>query len=68
MKWWATQLIALDPEDGKIKRWQGQHVPGLTFEDAEKFIKTSGMGYLVIVGQLIVDSRKDADPYKINMN
>ena len=68
MLWWATQLVAIDPVDGKLKRWQGVHVPGVTYEDAKKYIETAGMGYLIIVGQLVVDTRDGKDPYRINLN
>lgn len=68
MLYWATTLVALDPEDGQLKRWQGPHIPGITYEDAQKYIRVSNMGYLTIIGQLVADSREHMDPYKTRLN
>ncbi len=68
MLFWATQLVAIDPEDGQLKKFQGPHIPGITYDDAKKYIKTAGLGYLVIVGQLIMDTRAGLDPYGARLN
>jgi hypothetical protein len=68
MLYWATFLYAIDPEDGELKKWQGPHVPGITYEDAKRYIHTAGLGYLTIYGQLITDTRDGMDPYLIRMN
>jgi hypothetical protein len=43
-------------------------VPGITYEDAKRYIHTAGLGYLTIYGQLITDTRNGMDPYIIRMN
>jgi hypothetical protein len=68
MVYWATFLYAIDPADGQLKKWQGPHIPGLTYADAQKNIIASGMGYLEIYGQLIFDTDLKQNPYHIRNN
>lgn len=68
MLYWATYLYAIDPADGQLKKWQGPHIPGVTYADAQKYIIAAGMGYLEIYGQLIIDTDTNKDPYHIRKN
>ena len=68
MLFWATYLYAIDPADGKLKKWAGPHITGITLEDAEKNKHAAGMDYLTICGLLIVDTKPGNDPYIIRNN
>jgi len=55
MKLFTTQIKAIDPRDGKLKTYSGQHVPGLSFEDAEMYCQQNGLGYCKVTGELITE-------------
>lgn len=48
----TTELNAVDPRDGGVKKWMGPYIEAQSFEEAEQFIKKHGMGYLIIIGKL----------------
>jgi hypothetical protein len=56
---WTTLLRALDPRTDELKRWAGPNVPGLTFEDAQSWCDTHGMGYLTVTGELVAEISED---------
>jgi hypothetical protein len=55
MKLWVTSLRAIDPRTGELKRWCGPHVPGITHKHAEQYCQENGLGYCVVVGELIAE-------------
>lgn len=50
---YTTEIRAQSPQDGKIKLYAGPHVPGNSFEDAEKYCEENGLGYCWVTGVLI---------------
>jgi hypothetical protein len=48
-----TQLKAIDPRDGEVKKWIGQTIEAPNFQLAEDYINKNGLGYLEIVGELV---------------
>lgn len=55
MKYFTTELSAIDPEDGQLKKWCGPNVPGIDWRDAEWFCANKGFGYLKVTGELIME-------------
>jgi len=53
MRFFTTELQAIDPIDGVLKTWQGPHVQAISFEDAKVYCNSEGMGYLRVTGILI---------------
>jgi hypothetical protein len=53
MRFFTTELQAIDPTDGKLKTWQGPHVQAISFADAEAYCNSEGMGYLKVTGILL---------------
>lgn len=54
MKQFATEIQAIDPKDGKLKRWVGPPIPANTWEEAEDYCQKNGLGYCEVTGQLQV--------------
>lgn len=50
---WLTEIFAKDPVDGLYKPFCGPNVPGITFEDAERYCQENGLGYCRVLGKLI---------------
>jgi len=61
----ATEIRAVDPKDGTIKRYSGPHIEAISFADAERYCQNNGLGYCKIDG--IIDSHGDFD-IKITSN
>jgi hypothetical protein len=53
MRFFTTELQAIDPADGILKTWQGPHVQAISFDDAKRYCITEGMGYLRVTGILV---------------
>lgn len=47
---YQTMTWAIDPKDGKLKKWIGPRIEAISWKDAEEKIKE--FGYLQITGQL----------------
>lgn len=79
MKMWATEIQAIDPNDGTMKAWAGPNVPGINHEDAVSYCQQNELGYCHVLGELIAeipckeganepDMGKMVDYEKINNN
>lgn len=55
MKKWLTEIRAIDPLTGDIKKWGGPEVPGLSHHDAQQYCFNNGLGYCMVVGELIAE-------------
>ena len=53
MRFFTTELLAIDPVDGILKTWQGPHVQAISFDDAKQYCNSEGMGYLRVTGILV---------------
>ena len=53
MRFFTTELQAIDPADGILKTWQGPHVQAISFDDAKRYCISEGMGYLRVTGILL---------------
>lgn len=53
MRYFTTELYAIDPADGILKAWQGPHVQAISFDDAKQYCNSEGMGYLRVTGILV---------------
>jgi hypothetical protein len=52
MNTYITEIEAIDPTDGELKRWEGIKVESITPELAQQWCNTNGYGYCKVVGQL----------------
>lgn len=79
MNTYTTTIKAICPNDGTIKTYSGPYVKGITFEDAENYCQTNGLGYCKVDGILISeipckegtqepDWGKRIDHFKHNLN
>lgn len=55
MKYWVTELKAIDPKTGELRTYGGPHVPGISKKDAERYCQQNGLGYLVVIGRIIAE-------------
>lgn len=76
---YITEIEAIDPKDGKLKKWAGQVVNALTEKEARKHLDENGFGYCKIIGRLVseipckkgsyepdFDNEIDYENYKLN--
>jgi hypothetical protein len=59
MRFWITEILAVDPSDGELKRWFGPNVPGINRPMAEDYCQKNELGYCLVVRELISET-----PYK----
>lgn len=50
---WVTEITAVDPLDGSLKRWIGPNVPGDTESEANEYCQMNGLGYCRVIGKII---------------
>ena len=53
MKYFVTEIKALDPRTGELKTFIGPRIKALNFKDAEIQCQTKGLGYCKVVGHLV---------------
>lgn len=53
MNLYVTEIQAIDPRTGEMKRWGGPDVPGLTHAMAEEYCQQNGLGYCKVIGLLV---------------
>ena len=79
MRMWVTEIKAIDPITGELKLWSGPNVPGINYEDAERYCQQNELGYCCVLGELVAeipckegahepDIEKMVDYEKINNN
>ncbi len=66
-----TIIHAVDPYDGVLKTWCGPNVPAPTFELAVEYCLNNGLGYCMVIGELVSsqsgnEERIDLDIIKMN--
>lgn len=61
MRYFTTEVDAIDPADGILKTWQGPHVQAISFDDAKQYCNSEGMGYLRVTGILVKEVDEEAD-------
>ena len=49
---WLTEIRAIDPQTGELVDWCGPQIDADSFEEAENYCNSNGLGYCKIVGQL----------------
>lgn len=55
MKTYITELQAIDPKDGELKKWGGDRIEADTIEEAEMVCQMEGKGYLKVLGELEIE-------------
>jgi len=49
----TTEIQAIDPKDGTLKKWGGEVVKASNWEEAEQWCQEHGKGYLKVVGYFV---------------
>ena len=62
MKKWVTEIRAIDPTDGEIKRYSGPWAFGDTLAEAVRYCQENGMGYAMPVGEFVEEVDPNAGP------
>ena len=52
MNLYVTEIQALNPHTKELKIWEGPHVKGISFEDAQRYCDEN-LGYCRVVGKLV---------------
>jgi hypothetical protein len=52
MNLYVTEIQALNPHTKDLRIWSGPHVPGISFEDAQRYCDEN-LGYCKVVGKLV---------------
>lgn len=55
MDLYVTIIEAVCVQDGELKWFAGPHVPGISFEDAQNYCFTHGLGYCKVYGLLVAE-------------
>lgn len=55
MKKWVTEILAIDPVDGQLKKWFGPFVEGPTKELAQEWCNNNYCGYLRVMEELVAE-------------
>ncbi|MFZ2432493.1 MAG: hypothetical protein WAW57_15245 [Lutibacter sp.] len=61
MNLYVTKIIAIDPQTKILTEYCGPFIPGISFEDAENYCQTNGLGYCEVVGKLIETQSFDGE-------
>ena len=54
-KTWLTEINAICPQTGVLRRYAGQDIKAITKKLAEEYCQLYGLGYLKIVGELVAE-------------
>lgn len=67
---WVTEIDAIDPVDGKMKKWHGPVVPGNTEAEAKEYCESHGLGYCSVSGEFVEESEweENIKAFKRKMN
>ena len=60
MNLYVTEIRALNPHTNEMRLWQGPHVKGISFEDAQKYCDNN-IGYCKVVGLLVSEISLNGD-------
>ena len=66
MTLYTTILKAINSE-GELRTFCGQHVEGLSMEDAQDRCQKEGLGYLIVTGELIAEINTKKDSLEADM-
>lgn len=55
MNLYCTEINAICPHTGEMKKWAGPTVRGISFEDAQNYCELNGLGYCRVVGVLMAE-------------
>lgn len=61
MSMYTTEIVAVDPKTGTLKKWGGPNVPGETEQEAREYCDNNGLGYVNILGRTIGGAYMDED-------
>jgi len=59
MKTFTTHLQAINPDTQELATFEGPYIIANSWEQAEDYIYSNGMGYLVIDGELLGENKAD---------
>lgn len=50
---YITEITAVDPVDGNIKRWMGPYIEAESFDAAQQYCVDNGLGYCLVTGRYV---------------
>ncbi len=53
MRYFTTELRAINVENGELCTFRGQLIEAISFQDAKDYCNENGLGYLKITGELV---------------
>ena len=56
---WLTQLTAIDPQTEELRVWLGPNISAPSLQEAEMTLAENGLGYCVVIGELIATIHED---------
>lgn len=56
---WVTQLTAIDPQTEELRVWPGPNISAPSLREAEMTLAENGLGYYVVIGELIATINED---------
>ncbi|MBO9671947.1 MAG: hypothetical protein J7577_00770 [Sphingobacteriaceae bacterium] len=51
MKYWTTQIKAINPNTNQLVEWMGPYIQADSLEAAESYCKENGLGYCKVIGE-----------------
>lgn len=55
MKYFVTEINAICPISGELKRFCGPNIPAISFNMAVNYCQTNGLGYCKVIGVLVAE-------------
>lgn len=52
MKKYVTIIMAIDPTTGDMCKWMGPYITAESFQDAQDYCNSNGLGYCEVDGEL----------------
>lgn len=49
----VTEIHALDPKDGHLKKWAGPEIDADSIDEAREYCDNNGLGYCDIIGEFV---------------
>lgn len=60
MNLYVTEIKAINPHTNELRLWEGPHVKGISFEDAQNYCDNN-IGYCKVVGLLVAEISSDSN-------
>jgi len=55
MRKYTTEILAIDPNDNRIKKWAGPYIEAISMDHAKHICQTKELGYCRVTGVLVAE-------------